>query len=146
MNQEDNIGKKIRERLDGHESPVSPQLWEGLRTSLPPPSVLPTPFLFGNVWLMVTYTLSTVSIFCVALVITPGLLNSTANPVLPTQSTKSLVDRACCQGCHQGPPGAFGRRKPTRSNGWAFYPRPDCPCPSAPGRSNPRLRDASADD
>ncbi|MDO1451900.1 outer membrane beta-barrel protein [Rhodocytophaga aerolata] len=36
MNEEDKIGKKIKERLEGHEFPVSGRLWETISAKLPP--------------------------------------------------------------------------------------------------------------
>jgi hypothetical protein len=36
MNEEDKIGKKIKERLEGHEFPVSGRLWETISANLPP--------------------------------------------------------------------------------------------------------------
>ncbi len=36
MSEEDNIGKKIKERLKGHEFPVSGKVWEHIHKNMPP--------------------------------------------------------------------------------------------------------------
>lgn len=80
MSGEDNIGKQLRERLEGHASPVPDRVWEVVRHAVPTPppaagSPLPGAPSFSplfNVLVKLVYAVSTTSLLVTAGLVLPG--------------------------------------------------------------------------
>jgi hypothetical protein len=92
MSDEDNIGKRIKDRLDNHEFPVSGNVWESIHKSLPTPTTgyIKTPDV--NLLAKTSYSFSVFSYASVAVSLLSSLLLVTSIAIrTPAPSSSNPV-------------------------------------------------------